>query len=131
TESLRYEEAARLRDRIEALEQLLDRLRRLERLRTLDACLIASAVAPGWRKAFFVRAGVICTTRSLPPGRAARLEIGAGLAIAQGVQRKREPLTSGQAEDMLLLDSFVRRPPPEVTVLPLDADELVNHTIPA
>ncbi|MGZ4398610.1 MAG: exonuclease domain-containing protein, partial [Gaiellaceae bacterium] len=131
TESLRYEEAARLRDRIEALEQLLERLRRLERLRTLDACLIASAVAPGWRKAFFVRAGVICATRSLPPGPAARLEIGAGLAIAQGVQGKREPLTSGQAEDMLLLDSFVRRPPPEVTVLPLDADELVNHTIPA
>ena len=30
TESLRYEEAARLRDRIEALENLLERLRRLE-----------------------------------------------------------------------------------------------------
>ena len=40
-ESLRYEEAARLRDRIDALEHVLDRHQRLEGLRKLDICLIA------------------------------------------------------------------------------------------
>jgi DNA polymerase III subunit epsilon len=66
-ECLRYEEAARLRDRIKALEHVLERLRRLEQLRQLDACLIAPALDPGWRKAFFVRAGFLCAVRPLPP----------------------------------------------------------------
>src|SRR5215212_2571606 len=39
--SLRYEEAARLRDRIEALEHVVERLTRLRRLRRLELCLIA------------------------------------------------------------------------------------------
>ena len=67
-ESLRYEEAARLRDRIEALEHVVERLQRLESLRSLEICLIAPALEPGWRKAFFVCAGMLCAVRSLPPG---------------------------------------------------------------
>jgi DNA polymerase-3 subunit epsilon len=118
-ECLRYEEAARLRDRIEALEHVVERLRRLEQLRRLDACLIAPALDPGWRKAFFVRAGVLCAVRPLPPGAGARLEMNAGLAIARHLSREQEPLTSGQAEDMLLLGGFINRPPPEVEVVPL------------
>ena len=43
-EGLRYEEAARLQDRIAALEHMIDRLRRLERLRTLEVCLIAPMI---------------------------------------------------------------------------------------
>src|SRR5206468_3993890 len=43
SDCLRYEEAARLRDRIEALEQVTDRLIRLDRLRRLEACLLAPA----------------------------------------------------------------------------------------
>jgi len=31
------------------------------------------------------------------------------------------PLTAEQAEDLLLIDGFVRRPPPELKVLPLAA----------
>ena len=56
-ETQRYEEAARLRDRVEALEQLVKRLRSLERLRKLEVCLIAPMTEPGWQKAFFVCAG--------------------------------------------------------------------------
>ena len=41
SENLRYEQAARLRDRIAALEHVLERLRRLEQLRATSACLIA------------------------------------------------------------------------------------------
>jgi DNA polymerase-3 subunit epsilon len=124
TESLRYEEAARLRDRVKALENVLERLRRLEDLRELDACLIAPDVVPGWRKAFFVSSGTLCAVRPVPPGPGARLELDAGLTIARHLPRERRPLTGGQAEDMLLLGGFVRRPPPELTVVPLDGEHL-------
>jgi DNA polymerase III subunit epsilon len=129
-ECLRYEEAARLRDRLKALENVLERLRRLEHLRQVDACLIAPAVSPGWRKAFFVRAGALCAVRPLPPGPGARLEINAGLTITRHTPRDPEPLTGGQAEDLLLLGSFIRRPPPELTVIPLDGENLSSHELP-
>jgi len=127
-ENLRYEEAARLRDRIEALERVLERLRRLERMRGLELCLIAPAFKPGWWRAFFVCAGEICAVRSLAPGAGARLEIGAGLTLCSLARQRSDPtLTPAQAEDLLLLDGFVRRPPPELTVLPLDADRITAH----
>lgn len=120
-ENLRYEEAARLRDRIEALEGVVDRLRRLDRLRSLEVCLIAPALESGWRKAFFVSGGRLCAVRSLPPGGGARLELGAGLARCRTAREQvSETLTPERAEDLLLLDGFVRRPSPELTVLPLD-----------
>ena len=120
-DNLRYEEAARLRDRIEAVEHIVDRLRRLERLRSLEVCLIAPAIEPGWQKAFFVCGGGLCAVRSLPAGGGARLELGAGLARCRTAREQApETLTPEQAEDLLLLDGFVRRPPPELTILPLD-----------
>jgi DNA polymerase III epsilon subunit family exonuclease len=127
-ENLRYEEAARLRDRIEALEQVLERLRRLERLCRLELCVIAPAIEPGWRKAYFVCGGGVCAVRSLPPGGGERLEIEAGLALCR-VARERSggTLTPDQAEDLLLLDGFVRRPPPELALLPLDAGRITAH----
>jgi DNA polymerase-3 subunit epsilon len=118
SESLRYEEAARLRDRLEALERVIDRLRRLAELRELEVCLIAPAAEPGWRKAFFVAGGEVRAVRSLPPGAGARLELAAGAAACTGPGGS-EPLTPEQAEELLLLDGFIRRPPPELTVLPL------------
>ncbi|HET9323077.1 MAG TPA: exonuclease domain-containing protein [Gaiellaceae bacterium] len=127
-ESLRFEEAARLRDRIEALEGVVERLRRLERLRGLEACLVAPAAEPGWRKAFFVCAGGVCAVRSLPPGSGARLEIGAGLTLCRVAREEAgETLTPEQAEDLLLIEGFVRRPPPELAVLPLDAARITAH----
>jgi DNA polymerase III epsilon subunit family exonuclease len=127
-ECLRYEEAARLRDRIEALEHVLERLRRLERLRGLDVCLIAPASEPGWRKAFFVCGGRVCAVRTLPPGGGARLEVEAGVALCRTAREQAaDTLTPAEAEDLLLLDGFVRRPPPELAVLPLDAGLITSH----
>ena len=127
-EDFRYEEAARLRDRIDALEQVVDRLRRLEELHTLERCLIVPALEPGWRKAFFVCGGGICAVRSLPPGAAARLQIDGALALCQSARRSRTaPLTPEQAEDLLLLDGFVRRPPPELAVLPLQREQILAY----
>src|ERR687898_1980514 len=56
-ECLRFEEAARPPGRIGALEHVVERLGRLDRLRSMEACLIAPAGGPGRRKAFFVCGG--------------------------------------------------------------------------
>jgi DNA polymerase III epsilon subunit family exonuclease len=127
-DGLRYEEAARLRDRIEALEHVVERLRRLEQLRRLEVCLITPMSGPSWQKAFFVCGGAVCAVRPLPPGGGARLEIDAGLALCRSARAEAgETLTPEQAEDLLLVDGFVRRPPPELAVLPLDADRINAH----
>jgi DNA polymerase-3 subunit epsilon len=119
-ESLRYEEAARLRDRIEALERVVERLRRLERLRRRELCLVAPSVEAGWRTAFFVSGGRVCAVRPLPPGAGASVEVEAGLALCRASPVEEGPLTPEQAEDLLLLDGFLSRPPPELAVLPLE-----------
>ena len=125
-ESLRYEEAARLRDRIEALEHVVERLQRLERLRSLELCLVAPSLEPGRHTAFFVCAGELCAVRPLPAGPGARLEVEAGLARCRSARaRAGETLTPEQAEDLVLLDGFATRQPPELTVLPLDAERIV------
>ncbi|HZO61569.1 MAG TPA: exonuclease domain-containing protein [Gaiellaceae bacterium] len=113
TESLRYEEAARLRDRIQALENVLERVRLLDELRRVDAYVLAPAAAPGGRMAFVVRSGLVRAVRSLPPG------AGPPLDDAPAAD-EREPLTSAQAEEMILVGGFIRRPRPELTVIPLD-----------
>src|SRR5215213_8071652 len=125
-EELRFEEAARLRDRIEALERVVERLSRLRRLRGLDACLIAPAAVDGWRTGFFVGAGAVRSQRPLPPGPGARLEVEVGLAACTA-SRPEDPLSAEEAENLLLLDGFIRRPPPELAVLPLDADAIAAH----
>jgi DNA polymerase-3 subunit epsilon len=119
-ENLRYEEAARLRDRIEALEHVLERLRRLDRLRSLEACLLVPAAEQGSMKAFFVSGGELCAVRALPAGADAVGAIESALALCH--PPRDGPLNPEEAEDLLLLESFVRRPPPELAVLPLAAD---------
>src|SRR5207245_6324140 len=82
SDSLRYEEAARVRDRIVALERVLGHLRRLDRLRRAQLCLVVPALEEGWREAFFVAGGRVCVRRKLPPGAGARLELEAGTSAA-------------------------------------------------
>src|SRR5439155_22376416 len=77
---LRYEDAARLRDRIAALEAVIQQLERLQRLRAERRCLLAPAIEPGWRPGVFVAGGRVCAVRTLPPGGGARLEVELGVA---------------------------------------------------
>jgi DNA polymerase-3 subunit epsilon len=114
---LRYEDAARLRDRIAALEGVVRGLSRLERLRRLEACVLVPASEEGFRRAYFVRGGRVAAVRTVPPGPGARLELAAGLAEA----RRSEPsLAPEDADELLLLGSFLDRPPPELTVVQLE-----------
>jgi DNA polymerase III epsilon subunit family exonuclease len=117
SDCLRYEDAARLRDRIQALEQVIRELAALERLRALEACLLTPAAADGFARAVFVAGGRVADARVLPPGAGAALEVRAGLAAARAAERSHDP---EDAEDLLLVGTFVRRPPPELAVLPLE-----------
>jgi DNA polymerase III epsilon subunit family exonuclease len=119
---LRFEDAARLRDRVTALEQVAASLAELERLRCLEVCVLAPALEPGFVRAFFVSGGRVVTARTLLPGGAGRVEVEAGLAAA----RLGAPaLGPEDTDELLLVGSFLRRPPPELRVVPLDAERIL------
>ena len=113
--SLRYEDAARLRDRIDALEQLVRMLRRLERLRRTELCVLAPAREDGFVRAVFVAGGRIAAERTVPPGPGGRIEIEAGLAAANAARREAadDHLAVEALDELLLIGTFIRRPPPE------------------
>ena len=118
---LRYEDAARLRDRIAALEAVIGQLARLDRLRAERRCLVAPAVEPGWRRAFFVAGGRVCAVRSLPPGGGARIEVDLGISAAHQTLSQAPSYAPEDADDLMVVHEFLRRPPPELQILPLDA----------
>jgi DNA polymerase III subunit epsilon len=118
----RFEDAARLRDRIDALERVVRDLAELDRLRALEVCLVVPAAEDGFVRAYFVRGGRVAATRVLPRGAAGRLEAEAGLAVAG---RSEPSLAPDDAEELLLLASFLRRPPPELRVVPLQAERIL------
>ena len=111
---LRFEDAARLRDRIEALESVAGELARLRRLRALEVCLVAPAEHEGGRRAFFVAKGRVVCVRPFH-GRQG-LEWQAGLAAAARAEPSLDPEA---ADDLLVIAAFLRRPPPELEVIPL------------
>jgi len=115
---LRFEDAARLRDRLTALEEVIGGLAELGRLRSLEVCVLAPAVEEGFVRAFFVTGGRVAAVRTLVSGPGGLVEIEAGLALA----RRAEPsLAPEDADELLLVGSFLRRPPPELRVVGLDA----------
>jgi hypothetical protein len=125
SECRRYEDAARLRDRINALEGVVRYLNRLERLRQRRCCILVPAVEPGFVRAVFVAAGRVAAVRTLPTGEGARLEVEAGLAQAN------QPIeclcAADELDALLVLGTFLRRPPPEMRVAPLDAEEILRR----
>jgi excinuclease UvrABC nuclease subunit len=118
---LRYEDAARLRDRIAALEAVIQQLARLERLRAERRCLVTPAAEPGWRRAFFVAGGRVCAARTLPPGGGARLEVELGVGAARSALAGAPSYAPEDADELLVVEEFLRRPPPELQMLPLDS----------
>jgi DNA polymerase III subunit epsilon len=119
----RYEDAARLRDRLQALEQVCRELERLARLRAVARCLVAPAAEPGHARAFFIAGGRVAAERTLPPGGGAHLEIEAGLAAA------RHALVSDTAcdlDELFLVGTFLRKPPAELQIVPLDKDMILR-----
>jgi DNA polymerase III epsilon subunit family exonuclease len=119
SEARRFEDAGRLRDRIEALERVCRELRRLDRVRQLACCVLVPATEPGQVRAVFVAGGRAAAERTLPQGGGATLEVEAALAAAH---RPAEL----DLDELLLIDSFLRRPHPELRVAPLERDAILT-----
>ena len=119
---LRFEDAARVRDRLAALEDVVARVGELERLRDARLCVLAPARESGLRRAFFVARGRV-RARTLAPGPAGRLELECGLAEAA-----RDAVASfapEDADDLLVVSGFLRRPGPELRIVSLDRAEIL------
>ena len=116
----RFEDAARLRDRLSALEDVVRTVQRLDRLRRTRCCLIVPAAEPGFVRGIFVANGRIADVRTL----ASRLEVEAGLAASDLVAQSH--LLAEDADELLLIGTFLRRPPPELRVATLDAEEILR-----
>jgi DNA polymerase III epsilon subunit family exonuclease len=123
SECRRFEDAARLRDRIAALESVVRFLNRLERLRRMRSCILVPAAEPGFVRAVFLAGGRIAAVRTLPPGEGARLEVEAGLAATNLVAADFGP---EDLDALLLVGTFLRRPPPELRVAPLEVDAILR-----
>jgi DNA polymerase-3 subunit epsilon len=113
----RFEDAGRLRDRATALEEVVAALEELDRLRALRACVVVPA-----REASFVRAYAVCggrvagarlVSRSVDP----TPEAAALLSDAAAAPASRAP---EDADELRLVASFLRRPPPELRVAALE-----------
>ena len=118
---LRFEDAARLRDRLSALEDVVERVGELDRLRRSRVCVLAPAREPGFRRALFVAGGRV-SARTLPSGGAGRLEVEAGLAELALAEPS---LTPEDADDLLVVSGFLRRPGPELRIVSLDAADIL------
>ena len=117
---LRFEDAARLRDRVAALEAVAARVDELDRLRADELCVLAPAREHGFWRAFVVAGGRV-TARTIPRGVAGRLEIQASLAAATAAEPS---LAAEDAADLLVVSGFVRKPPPELRIVPLQLSEI-------
>ncbi|HKU59251.1 MAG TPA: UvrB/UvrC motif-containing protein, partial [Gaiellaceae bacterium] len=105
---LRFEDAARLRDRIEALEDVVRDLAELERLRRIEAVLVVD------KRAVWVAKGQVVCVR--PWGGSSGVEWQAGLAA---VARAEPTFAPEAADELALVAATLRRPPPELKVVPL------------
>ncbi len=119
--ALRFEDAARLRDRIEALDDVSERVAELDRLRTLELCILAPAREPGFWRAFVVARGRVAQ-RCVPRGAAGRLEIEAALAEASHGDLSLAP---EDAANLLVVATAMRKPSPEVRIVSLDVAEIL------
>jgi len=118
---LRFEDAARLRDRVAALEEVVARVQELERMRAAELCVLAPAREQSFRRAFVVARGRVAA-RTIPRGAAGRLELETALATASSVEPSLAP---EDAADLLVISGVLRKPPPEVRVVGLRLAEIL------
>src|SRR3954468_24763839 len=111
---LRFEDAGRLRDRIAALEDCAREIRRMRGLRELSVCLVVPGAHEATRRGIYVAKGRVVCIR--PFIGTSGVEWQAALA---DIARAEPTLAPEAADDLPVLAAFIRRPPPELTVIPL------------
>jgi DNA polymerase III epsilon subunit family exonuclease len=119
---LRFEDAARVRDRLAALEESVELIVELGRLRSLNICVLAPAREAGFRRAFFIAGGRVASTRTLLAGASGKLEVETGVATAATGEASFAP---EDADELLVVAGFLRRPGPELRVVSSDARKIL------
>ncbi len=127
SDCLRYEDAARLRDRIAALEGVIRDLRRLRKLRALETCLLVPGTEAGAQRAVFVAAGRVCAVRTLGPGTV--LEVDAGLAETRAALAAGISFAPEHADELTLVGSALGHPAPELERLPLSREPILHRCV--
>ena len=93
-------------------------------MRHAHYCLLVPAAEPGFVRAIFVAGGRVAAVRTLPRGDGARLEVDAGLAETNC--SRPDHLAAEDVDALLVIGTFLRRPPPELRVAPLEADAILT-----
>ena len=106
---------------VAALEQAVVGLQELERLRTLRVCVVVPARRPGFVRAHALGNGRIAAIRLLPRGPGVVPETAALLSAAEQESRSSGP---EDVDELRLVASFLRRPPPELRVTALERDAI-------
>ena len=117
----RFEDAARARDRVAALERVVAGLQELDRLRALRACVVVPARQPGFVRAHALAGGHVAAIRLLPRGPGVRSEAAALVAEAACADGAAGP---EDVDELRLVASFLRKPPPELRVAALERDAI-------
>jgi DNA polymerase III epsilon subunit family exonuclease len=125
---LRYEEAARLRDRITSLEHVIDHLRRLDELRQIKTCILAPALDPGCADILLVWGGRIVARETVSHA-TSRAAIDALLMHATDAETGPPSHEPDHLDELLIIGTFVRRPPPELRLLPLNGTQILASLI--
>jgi hypothetical protein len=90
-------------------------VQRLERARKTRCCVIVPSTEPGYARGIFVADGRIADVRTL----ASPLEVEAGLAATSRPGEE-------DVDELLLIGTFLRRPPPELRVAPLQREAILR-----
>jgi DNA polymerase-3 subunit epsilon len=122
-EQRRFEQAAELRDRLEALESVRLRLARLRRAAAVTGVLLAADVDRRFVQAFACTRGRVVARRRLPRAGGAQLECQPLLAALRlALTAPVVPLATDQADAARLIAAAFARPGRDVIAIPLAAD---------
>ncbi len=114
---LRFEEAARLRDRIRELEHIVGVQRRLEAVAERNLAIVAPSARPGAGELFLIRGGRLAKQLTVPSA-IRRLTLQRALERTFGDPPA--PLTRGTVDEMHLLDNWLRRHTERLAVIAVD-----------
>ncbi|MDX6522957.1 MAG: hypothetical protein QOI17_470, partial [Gaiellales bacterium] len=119
----RYEQAAELRDQLEALEKVRLALARLRRAAARSGVLLAADLDARFVQAFACAGGRVVARRRLPRGGDAMLETAPLMAsLAAAMAARPVPLAADQADIAHVIAAAFARPGRDLVAVPIAAD---------
>jgi DNA polymerase-3 subunit epsilon len=121
-EALRFEDAARLRDQIRALEHVISVQQRLQSVATRNLAIVAPSVDKAAREVFWIRRGqLVGQMRLTRQTRVTTIERALSAAFADpGAAVDGLPIARDKVDEMHLLDTWLQRNDERLTVIQVD-----------